>query len=441
MTERPLAAVVMAAGLGTRMRSALPKHLHPLLGRRMVDWVISAVAALDPGRLVVVSSPESQGAFEGLDVAVQAEPLGTGDAVRAARPLLEDFAGDVLVVPGDGPLITEDLLGGLVSAHQQNGAAATLVSFSSVLPLPYGRVVRGADGGVRSIVEATDATPDELAIAELNGSVYIFASTELWPALDALRPANAQGELYLTDVIGDLVGAGHQVAADYVGESADLLGVNTRSDLAEAAAVLRRRINERHMAAGVTLVDPESIWIEPDVEIDADVVVQPFTLLRGRTHVGRGAQIGPFVTVDEARIGPDTSVGPFCYVRPGTVLDSRVKAGTFVEIKNSHVHTGAKVPHLSYIGDAEIGEGTNIGAGAITANYPPHPGRGKQRTTIGRNVKSSVHNSFVAPVTIGDDAWTAAGSVITEDVPAGSLAGFPPRQVTREGYVYAKRDD
>ena len=438
---RPLTAVVMAAGLGKRMRSALPKHLHPVLGRRVIDWVVDAVRPLEPERLVVVVSPQARDAFAGMEVAVQEQPLGTGDAVASARPALDGWEGDVLVLPGDGPLLTNDLVRGLVEAHRGGTAAATLVSFTPPEPLPYGRIVRDDAGRVRRIVEAADATPEELAIPELNGSVYVFSSRDLWAALERLQPANAQGELYLTDAIEHLVAAGREVAAHQISDPYELQGVNTRADLALAAAVLRDRINSAHMSAGVTIVDPASTWIEPDVAIEPDAVIQPFTLLRGETRIARDAQIGPHVVADGAIVGAGVLVGPFCYLRSGTVLEPGSKAGTFVEIKNSHVGEGAKVPHLSYIGDAEIGARTNVGAGAITANYPPHPGRGKQRTTIGRDVKVSVHNSFVAPVTVGDDAWTAAGSVITDDVPPGSLAGFPPRQATKEGYVYGKRDD
>jgi bifunctional UDP-N-acetylglucosamine pyrophosphorylase / glucosamine-1-phosphate N-acetyltransferase len=426
------------------MRSAVPKHLHPLLGRRMIDWVLAAVAPLEPASVVVVASPSTAESFEALGgvlVAVQAEPLGTGDAVASARDALAGFDGDVLVVPGDGPLLTTETLRALAATHRDAGTAATLLSFTPEHDLPYGRIIRDEAGRVSGIVEAGDATPEQLAIRELNGSVYVFAAADLWRALERLEPANAQGELYLTDTIGRLVSEGLDVAAEPVSDPDELQGVNTRAELAAAAAVLRQRINAAHLEAGVTVVDPPSTWIEPSVRIDADAVVHPFTVLRGRTRIAAGAEVGPHVVVDGASIGANALVGPFCYVRPGTVLGDGVKAGTFVEIKNSHVEAGAKVPHLSYIGDADIGERTNIGAGTITANLPPHEGRGKQRTRIGRDVKTSVHNSFVAPVTIGDDAWTAAGSVITEDVPPGSLAGFPPRQLTKEGYVYARRDD
>ena len=440
MTEN-LAAVVMAAGLGTRMRSALPKHFHLLLGRRMVDWVIAAGRALDPERLVVVTSPESADEFEGVDVAVQHEPLGTGDAIAAAKEALGGFDGDVLVLSGDVPLLTPELLNAFLGEHRLAGADATLLSFEPIRPFPYGRVIRDDTGAVVRVVEEVDATPEERAVRELNSSIYVFRAGPLWAALERLTPHNAQGELYLTDAIEHVIAAGGRVAAYVSPDPLAPQGVNTRVDLASAAAVLRDRVNEEHMLAGVTIVDPHTTWIEPDVELEADAVVQPFTVIRGRTRVAAGARIGPHAVVVDAVVGPDVPVGPFCYVRPGTVLEAGAKAGTFVEIKNSRIGERAKVAHLSYLGDADVGEGTNIAAGNITANFPHQPGRPKQTTKIGRNVRTGIHNGFQAPIEIGDDAWIAGGAYITEDVPPGSLAGFPPRQVTKEGYLRGKRDD
>ena len=430
----------MAAGLGTRMRSEKPKHLHQLLGKRLVDWVIDAVRPLDPGKLVVVTSPETTDALaqESAIVAVQQEPRGTGDAIAAAREALAGFEGDVLVLSGDAPLVTPELLQGLVDAHRKSAAAATVLTFEPVRPLPYGRIVRDVDGNARAIVEEGDATEEERAIRELNSSTYVFDAAELWGALDELKPDNVQGELYLTDTVRTLVEAGKPVAT-YKSEDPEApVGVNTRVELAAAAAVLRDRINEQHMLAGATIVDPQATWIDPQVELEPDVVVQPFTVLRGATRVLRGAEVGPHVVAIDAEIGEHALVGPFCYLRPGTVLEAGAKAGTFVEIKNSRIGEGTKVPHLSYIGDAEIGAASNIGAGGITANFPHEPGKPKGRTKIGRNVRTGVQNAFVAPLEIGDDAWIAVGSVITDDVPPGSLAGFAQRQVTKEGYVYDK---
>jgi bifunctional UDP-N-acetylglucosamine pyrophosphorylase / glucosamine-1-phosphate N-acetyltransferase len=422
------------------MRSETPKHLHPLLGRRMVDWVVDALRPLQPDPLVVVSSPESaeEIAGEGIAVAVQPDARGTGDAVAAAREALAGFEGDLLVVSGDSPLLTPELLEGLVASHREAEAVATVLTFEPERTLPYGRIVRGPDGRVRAIVEAGDANADERTIRELNSSTYVFDASELWFALDGLAPDNVQGELYLTDTVRTLVDAGKPVGT-YQSEDPDApLGINTRAELAGASAVLRDRINERHMLAGATIVDPQATWIEPEVELERDAVVHPFTVLRGSTRVGSGAEVGPHVVAVDAEIGPRALVGPFCYLRPGTVLHAGAKAGTFVEIKNSEIGEGTKVPHLSYIGDAEIGAGTNVGAGAITVNYPHEPGKPKGRTKIGRNVRTGVQNAFVAPLEIGDDVWIAVGSVVTDDVPPGSLAGFAPRQVTKEGYVYDK---
>jgi bifunctional UDP-N-acetylglucosamine pyrophosphorylase/glucosamine-1-phosphate N-acetyltransferase len=304
----------------------------------------------------------------------------------------------------------------------------------------YGRVVRSDDGTVSAIVEAVDATPEQLELRECNSSIYLFGTDALWPALERLEPHNAQGELYLTDAVRDLVERGERVVAHVAADAAEAEGVNTRAELAAAAAALRDRINLAHMLAGVTVSDPASTWIDPTVELEADAVVHPYTVLRGATRVAAGAEIGPHAVVIDAEIGAEALVGPFCYVRPGTVLGPRAKAGTFVEIKKSSIGEGTKVPHLSYIGDAEIGEGSNIGAGTITANFPHRPGQPKGKTTIGDNVRVGVDTMFVAPVTVGDDAWTAAGAVVTDDVPDNALAGFPPKQVNKEGRG-GKRDD
>jgi bifunctional UDP-N-acetylglucosamine pyrophosphorylase / glucosamine-1-phosphate N-acetyltransferase len=424
------------------MRSAVPKHFHELLGRRMVDWVIGSGRESGADPVVVVASPTTRGEFDGsgVTVAVQERPLGTGDAVRAAESTLAGFDGDILVLSGDTPLLTAELLRELVGAHRRAGAAATILTTEPPDPRLYGRVVRGPDGGVLRIAEGTDATEEEKRIGEVNTSIYVFKALALWPALARLQPKNVQGELYLTDTIELLVADGATVAAHRAPDWREGDGVNTRVELAKAAAVLRDRINECHMLAGVTLHDPVTTWIEPTVEIENDVVVGPFTHLRGATRIVSGAEIGAHTVAIDAHVGAGATVGPFCYLRPGTVLGESSKAGTFVEIKNSRIGDRTKVPHLSYIGDAEVGPDTNIGAGAITANFPHQPGRSKGRTTIGSDVRTAVHNAFVAPVTIGDGAWIAAGSVITEDVPAGALAGFPPRQENKEGYAARRRD-
>jgi bifunctional UDP-N-acetylglucosamine pyrophosphorylase / glucosamine-1-phosphate N-acetyltransferase len=439
---RNLAAVVMAGGLGTRMHSSVPKHLHPLLGRRMVDWVLHSARTLEPRRVVVVVSPETADSYEGVDaeIAVQQIPRGTGDAVASARPALAGFDGDVIVLSGDTPLLTADVLGELLGTHERERADATVLSFTSDRPLPYGRIVRAADGSLTAIVEERDATPEQREIRELNTSIYVFRVGPLWKALGEIDPDNVQGELYLTDAVGKIVEGGGRAAVDVSSDPVAPSGVNNRADLAFAAGVLRERVCREHMVAGATIVDPGSTWIEAEVELENDVVVHPFTVLRGRTTVAEGAEIGPHSVADDASIGPAARVGPFCYLRPGTVLEAGAKAGAFVEIKNSRIGERSKVPHLSYIGDADIGEDSNIAAANVTANFAHRAGEPKKRTKIGRNVKTGVDNTFVAPVTVADDAWIAAGTVVTDDVPAGALAGFPPRQVNKEGYVHRDRN-
>jgi bifunctional UDP-N-acetylglucosamine pyrophosphorylase/glucosamine-1-phosphate N-acetyltransferase len=427
MNSQHIAAVVMAAGLGTRMRSSTPKHLHPLLGRRIVDWVVAAAREAGAQPVVVVASPQTRDGFEGLDVAVQTEPLGTGDAVRAARAQLSSTSGDVLVLSGDTPLLTPEVLRELVETHRREGAAATVLSFEPPDPRAYGRLVRDGQSRLARIVEAADATPDELELREVNSSIYVFAADKLWPAVERLQPHNAQGELYLTDAIALLVGDGELVAIHVAPDPIATEGVNTRVELAAAAAALRDRINEAHMLAGVTIVDPQSTWIDAGVEIEPDVTIHPFTVIRGDVRIASGVEIGPFA-----------------FIRPGTSVGESAKIGAFVEVKKATVGARTKIPHLSYIGDAEIGENTNIAAGNVTANFKHEAGQPKATTRIGSNVRTGVDNTFDAPVEIGDDAWLAPGAVITDDVPPGSLAGFAPRQVTKKGWVYEKhgnRDD
>jgi bifunctional UDP-N-acetylglucosamine pyrophosphorylase/glucosamine-1-phosphate N-acetyltransferase len=414
-------AVVMAAGLGTRMKSAIPKHLHPLLGRRLVDWVVGAAREAGIEHVVVVTSPDAADAFPGAEVAVQQQPLGTGDAVRAARDTLRGHAGDVLVLNGDVPGLEAQTLRDLLETHRNENAAGTVLAFEPEDVRSYGRIVRDGAGRLAHIVEAKDASPEELALREVNSGIYVFAGDKLWPVLDRLEPKNAQGELYVTDTLGLLVADGERVAVHTAPTAWEVEGINTRVELAFVAGKLRDRINAAHMLNGVTIVDPSSTWIEAGVEIDRDVTIHPFTVVRGDVRIGEGAE-----------------VGPFAYVRPGTSLGERGKIGAFVEVKNSRIGARTKVPHLSYIGDAEVGEGTNIGAGAVTANFKHEPGLPKARTTIGSNVRTGINNVFDAPVTIGDDAWIAPGAVITDDVPPGSLAGFAPRQETKEGWVYEK---
>jgi len=332
----------------------------------------------------------------------------------------------------------------LVETHRSAGAAGTVLSFEPADARAYGRIVRDVDGRLARIVEAADASVSELALKEVNSGIYVFRAERLWPALDRLEPHNAQGELYLTDTLGLLVVDGNPVAVHTAPVAWEVEGINTRVELAAVTAALRDRINEAHMLAGVTIVDPASTWIDDGVEIAPDTTIHPFTVLRGSTKIAAGAEVGPHVVAIDAEIGPGVTVGPFAYLRAGTVLGEGAKAGTFVELKKARIGARTKVPHLSYIGDAEIGEDTNIAAGNITANFPHEPGKPKGTTRIGSNVRTGVDNTFDAPVSIGDDAWIAPGAVITDDVAPGSLAGFAPRQETREGWVYenhGKPDD
>ncbi len=411
----------MAGGIGTRMKSATPKHLHPLLGRRMVDWVVESARAAGVERIVVVASPSTGDLYDGVDVAVQEEPRGTGDAVRCAREALGDFDPDVLVLNGDVPALRPETLAALVETHRGAGAAATVLSFEPADAAAYGRIVRDGNGGLARIVEARDASPEELALGEVNAGIYVFAASKLWSALERLTPHNVQAELYLTDTLGILVDDGETCAVQLADDPLEAEGINTRAELAAVTARLRDRINTEHMLAGVTIVDPESTWIDAGVAIEQDVVIHPFTVIRGEVRIASGVEIGPFASI-----------------RTLTQLGPGAKVGTFVELKAANVGARTKIPHLSYIGDAEIGEDSNVAAGNVTANFSHIPGQPKKRTTIGSNVRTGVDNTFLAPVEIGDDTWIAPGTVITENVPPGSLAGFAPRQITKEGWVYDK---
>lgn len=454
----PTIAVIMAAGQGTRMKSATPKVLHPICGLPMVLWPVRAALAAGADRVVVVGGPDRALADVlpgGVELAVQEQARGTGDAVRAAAPFLG--AGDsVLVLNGDLPLITSEAIADLAAAHAHGGAPATMATMILSDPGDYGRVVRGPDGSVERVVEAKgegDATEAELAIQEVNTGLYAFDGAPLLDALEHLRADNAQGEYYLPEVLTILRGAGHPVAAHVVADPAVTHGVNDRADLAAVAALAQQRIQSEHMAAGVTIVNPPSTVIEADVAIGADTVLEPGTYLRGATAIGSGCTVGPNTTLIDCRFGDGVSavtvhgveaqagdgatIGPFAYLRPGTVLGPGVKVGTFVEVKNSVIGAGTKVPHLSYLGDADVGEHSNLGAGTITANYD---GRRKHRTAIGSRVHGGIHVSLVAPVRLGDDAWTAAGSVIVSDVPDEALGVARERQRTIEGYDRRARD-
>jgi bifunctional UDP-N-acetylglucosamine pyrophosphorylase / glucosamine-1-phosphate N-acetyltransferase len=449
--------VVLAAGEGTRMRSAVPKVLHPLCGRPIIAWPVLAAQRAGARRVVVVDNPgrKLEGHLpDGVEIAVQEAPNGTADAVAAAAGHFDDES-TVVVINGDVPLITPEELTALVQAHEASGAAATMATMELDDPGQLGRVLRDADGNVERVVEAKtpgDATAEELAIREANTGVYAFQGGHLRATLRQLDSDNAQGELYLPDVLPRLKAAGEPVAAHVVTDPTITLGVNDRVELARVREIAQRRIHERHQRAGVTIVDPGSTLIDVDVTIGQDTVIEPSSFLRGTTEVGADCVIGPLTTLidselgdgvtvphsylNRARVEDGGTVGPFAYLRPGAHLHRRAKAGTFVEIKNSEIGEGTKVPHLSYIGDADVGEATNIGAGNITANYD---GRHKHRTRIGSRVKTSVDTMFVAPVTVGDDAYTGAGSVITKDVPPGALGIARERQTNIEGYAERRR--
>ncbi len=440
------------------MRSKTPKLLHPICGRPMIGWPVAAAGDAGAAKVVVVESPrrELEPVLNGrVEFAIQEQPRGTADAVRAAAPQLAG-AATVLVINGDTPLVSASLLRQLAAAHARSGSAATIATAVLDDPSGYGRVVRGPDGTVERVVEtkaAGDATELELRIREVNTGMFAFDGPELLSALEQVSSDNAQGELYLPDVLPILRSHERTVDAFEIGDPDAMIGINDRVALAEARARAQQLIHERHMLAGVTIVNPAATVIDVDVEIGRDAVIEPFTNLRGATTIGEASTIGPLSTlidtrvgqaskvihsyVTDAEIGDRVSVGPFSYLRPGTILREGSKAGTFVEIKNSDVGAGTKIPHLSYIGDADIGEGTNLGASTITANYD---GTRKHRTTIGSRVKTSVDTTLVAPVTVGDDAYTGAGSVITKDVPPGALGIARERQRNIEAYTERRNE-
>jgi bifunctional UDP-N-acetylglucosamine pyrophosphorylase/glucosamine-1-phosphate N-acetyltransferase len=445
--------VIIAAGEGTRMRSALPKVLHPLCGRPLILWPVAAAQEAGAGKVVVVDNPQRRledRLPDGVLVAIQEQPNGTGDAVAAAGEHI-DADATVVVINGDVPLITAEALTELIAAHEESGAAGTVATMELDDPTGYGRVVRDREGGVDRIVETKadgDATPEQLAIREVNTGVYAFAGASLLAALAEIDTDNAQGELYLPDVLPKLREAGKTIAAHIVSDHTLTLGVNDRVELAHARKLAQKRIHEAHGRNGVTIVDPDSTLIDVGVTIGRDTIVEPSTFIRGDTTIGDDCVIGPLTTLIDSTLGDGVSVphsylvsarvddfgtiGPFAYLRPDAHLHPNAKAGAFVEIKNSTIGKGTKVPHLSYIGDADVGENTNIGAGNITANYD---GRTKHRTTIGANVRTSVDTAFVAPVTVGNEAYTAAGSVITEDIPAKALGVARSRQKNIPDYA------
>ncbi|MEU6174274.1 bifunctional UDP-N-acetylglucosamine diphosphorylase/glucosamine-1-phosphate N-acetyltransferase GlmU [Streptantibioticus parmotrematis] len=460
---RPAAVVVLAAGEGTRMKSATPKVLHEICGRSLVGHVAAAARELDPEHLVVVVGHAREQVVAHLAetdpaarTAVQAEQNGTGHAVRTALDALAAdgvaLDGTVVITCGDTPLLTSATLRELAGAHERDGNAVTVLTAEVPDATGYGRIVREADGSVAGIVEQKDADAAQRAIREINSGVFAFDAKLLAEALSKITTDNAQGEEYLTDTLAILRGAGHRVGASLAADHSEVVGINNRVQLAEARRMLNDRLLRDAMLAGTTVVDPATTWVDVTVEFEPDTVVHPGTQLRGATRLAAGAQVGPnstltdtevgegakvsFTVAEGALIGPEASVGPYAYLRPGTRMARGSKAGTYVEMKNASIGEGTKVPHLSYVGDATIGEHTNIGAASVFVNYD---GEHKHHTTVGSYCKTGADNMFVAPVTVGDGVYTAAGSVIIKDVPSGALAVARGQQRNIEGWVVRKR--
>ncbi|WP_396449658.1 bifunctional UDP-N-acetylglucosamine diphosphorylase/glucosamine-1-phosphate N-acetyltransferase GlmU [Actinomadura sp.] len=457
--SRPAAVIVLAAGEGTRMKSRKSKVLHELCGRSMLGHVLAAARHLEPERLVVVVGHRREQVVGHLaehapdaEAVVQEHQGGTGHAVRMALEETGALDGTVVVTNGDHPLLRGETLRELVRVHESEGNAATVLTTEMPDATGYGRMVRAADGSVEAIVEHKDATEAQRAIKEINVGMYAFDGVLLADALKRVTTDNAGGEEYLTDVVAIVRGDGHRAGAHLVADWVETQGVNDKVQLAQARRQLNDRILEAHMRAGVTIVDPASTWIDVDVTAEPDAEVLPGTQLHGRTHLGEGSRVGPGCTLTdtrvgagatvinavcvEAEIGPEASVGPYAYLRPGTRLARKAKVGTYVETKNADIGEGTKVPHLTYVGDAEIGEGSNIGASSVFVNYD---GVRKHRSVIGSHVKIGSDNMIVAPVAVGDGAYTAAGSVIVQDVPPGAMAVARARQRNVEGWVERKR--
>ena len=442
----PFTVLVMAAGQGTRMRSDTPKVLHRVAGKSLVEWVVDAAREAGAGRVVAIVRPGdgvAEGLPEGVEVAEQTEGEGTGSAVLAARDAVlgEGGAGGgpVVVLSGDQPLITADQIGGLLDEHAERGALATLLTTDRLDPAGYGRVVRDPDGSVERIFETKHTeglSKDELSVREINLGTYVFDASALFKALDRVGLDN--GERYLTGVLPLIREDGGTIAA-YLTDDADAaIGVNDRVGLMAAEEAAQRRIIEAHARAGVTFLQPGTTRVEAGVTIGRDTVIWPGTVLEGATTVGERCELGPHTTVRDASIGADAKIGPCSYLRPGTTIGDGAKVGTFVEVKNSDIGAGSKVPHLSYIGDADVGEGSNLGASTITANYD---GRRKHRTKLGKSVKTGIHTSLVAPLNVGDRAYTGAGSTITGDVPDGALGIAREKQRNIEGYADRVEED
>lgn len=452
-----VAALILAAGKSTRMKSKRPKALHALLGKPLLRWAVEAAQGAGASRTVLVVGHQAElvqvAMGPDLEYVLQSEQKGTGHAVQMAEALLGDWDGPLLVLPGDAPLLSSSLLEALIAHHTHSGASATLLTARLDEAGSYGRVVRDVETGrVRAIVEARDASPEQLQIREIGTSVYAFEPSALFAALREITPENAQGELYLTDAIALLSGQGRIVEA-LVSPDADVVrGINNRAELVELRQILQTRVHGEHSRAGVTILDPLTTHIEAGVKIGPDTTIHPFTILSGVTDIGEDCEIGPGARISDARIGSGVTVrdsyitasevgdgcriGPFANLRPGSVLGNGVKIGDFVELKNAILGGGVSAGHLTYLGDVEIGARTNIGAGTITCNYD---GEQKHPTIIGADAFVGTHSTLVAPLTLGEGAWTAAGSTLTENVPAGALGIGRARQVNKEGWARAKK--
>ena len=460
------AVVVLAAGAGTRMRSKTPKVLHELAGRSLLGHALHAAGAVDPDHLITVIGHDRErvgAAVSALadelgrkvDVAVQEQQLGTGHAVQCALEALpDDYTGDILVTNADVPLLDGHTLEALLHEHRSypGQPAVTVLTFVPADPNGYGRIVRTADGQIAEIVEHADATPEQARITEVNSGVYVFDGEALRAAIVRLRPENAQHELYLTDVLRIAHELGRSVYGAVLDDPVKVTGVNDRVQLAAAGAALNRYLLERHMRGGVTVVDPTSTWVDSTVQIGPDAVLRPGVQLLGVTVIGEDAEIGPDTTLrdvvvevgasvvrthgERSRIGPGATVGPFSYLRPGTVVGEAGKIGTFVETKNAEIGAHSKVPHLTYVGDATIGEYSNIGASSVFVNYD---GVQKMHTVVGSHVRTGSDTMFVAPLNVGDGAYTGAGTVLRRDVPPGALAISGGAQKNIEGWVERNR--
>ena len=461
-TVRPLGAIVLAAGLGTRMRSARAKVLHELGGRPLIRYPLAALAPLEPSRVVVVVGHQAgevraAALASGLAVetALQPEQRGTGHAVQCAVPALDGFDGDLLLLYGDVPLVTTATLRRLLETHRAERAHLTLLTMRFADPTGYGRILRDGAGRVRSIVEHRDATPAEREIKEANPGLYCVRASTLFPLLRALRADNAQGELYLTDIVGLAAAAGQVVASVELERPDEVAGINTRAELAHMEAQLRDDLTRRWMDAGVTFEDPATAYVGPEVEIGRDTVIGPNVVLRGKTTIGEGCRIDGTAflvdtrlgnrvhvrfacTAEEAVVADDAIIGPFARLRPGTDLGPRVHVGNFVETKKAKLGAGTKANHLTYLGDCEIGPDTNVGAGTITCNYDGSTGK-KSKTTIGARVQIGSDTQLVAPVTVHDDAYIAAGTTVTQDVPQGALVATRAPTRVIEGWVARRR--